>query len=160
MTDTQPMDWLTRLILIFVSFTLGFLTVGQPSRSVSGVPDTDTARPSVEVPIGVAMNGQPMPSGASLHLIESVEILVMESFPMQIALNLTGYIPDGCTAPTQVVQSRDGEMVMVRVFRTLPPETMCAAMAAVYNDTIQLEGGFTSGHYTFDVNGVIVEIDL
>jgi len=146
--------------MIFVSFTLGFLTIRQSDRSMSGLPDTDTARPSVDVPIGVAMNGLSMPSGASLHLIESVEVIVMESFPMQIALNLTGYIPDGCTAPTQVVQSRDGNMVMVRVFRTLPPETMCAAMASLYNDTIPLEGGFTSGHYTFDVNGVIVEIDL
>lgn len=101
-----------------------------------------------------------LPSNASLHLIETVDVVVMESFPMQVALNVTGYIPDGCAAPTEIIQSRDGNRVMVRVFRTLPPDAICAAMAAMYQETIQLEGGFTPGTYQFDVNGVIVEIDL
>jgi len=154
------MDWLTRLLLILVSFVLGFVTIDQSttrnfddSSNSSGMP-----QPSVDRPVGVSSAG--LPDGASLHLIDSVEVIVMESFPMQIALNVTGYIPDGCSAPTQILQSRDGNMVMVRVFRTLPPETMCAAMAATYNDTLKIEGGFEPGHYTFDVNGLVVEVDL
>ena len=159
MAEPQPIDWLTRLIMIFASFTLGFLTLGQSSTSMSRDldlnADSSGRQPSVDSPLGLSPNGS-----ASLHIIETVEVVVMESFPMQVALNVTGYIPDGCTAPTEILQSRDGNMVMVRVFRTLPPEVMCAAIAAMYSDTIPLEGGFEPGHYTFDVNGVIVEVDL
>ncbi len=161
MSEPQPIDWFTRFIMIFVAFMLGFLTIRQ-SSTTSGrpmdTPDVAVAQPSVDMPIGVSPAG--LSDGASLHLIETVEVVVMESFPMQVALNVSGYIPDGCAAPTQILQSRDGNMVMVRVFRTLPPDVMCAAIAAMYSDTIHLEGGFEPGHYTFDVNGVIVEVDL
>jgi hypothetical protein len=157
-----PTDWLIRLILIFGAFVYGTFAISSPPDMgrMPPSPDVIVVSPSVDRPIGVLVPMNGLPAGASLHLIETVDILVMESFPMQVALNVTGYIPDGCSAPTEILQSRDGNMVVIRVFRSLPPDAICTAMAAMYSETIHVEGGFTSGNYTFDVNGLIVQIDL
>lgn len=164
MSDSlPPIDWLTRFILLLGMFFYSYV-FAWPSpidgERVPSSPDMAVVSPSIDRPIGGGTAVGNLPTGASLHLIENVEVVVMESYPMQIALNVSGYIPDGCAAPTQVIQSREENTVMVRVFRTLPPDAICAAMAADYNDTIMIEGGFDFGHYTFDVNGVVVEIDL
>lgn len=161
---TAPTDWLTRLMILFGAFILGLFVVGNeasPSigRDIPDVSDVIVAQPSVDMPIGVPMLDG-LPAGTRLHLIENIEVIVMESYPMQVSLNVSGYIPDGCSAPTEILQSRDGNMVVIRVFRNLPPDAICTAIAAMYSETIRVEGGFESGHYTFDVNGLIVEVDL
>lgn len=165
MTDANPnpLDWLIRALLLVGWGFLSLFFVQSNSMSSEGrdIPDVATvAAPSVDAPILRMEDMGVLPPNASLHLIETVDVVVMESFPMQVALNVTGYIPDGCAAPTEIMQARDGNRVMVRVFRTLPPDVICAAMAAMYQETIPLEGGFTPGTYQFDVNGIIVEIDL
>lgn len=93
-------------------------------------------------------------------IIESVEVLVLESFPMQIDLHVTGYQAHGCDAPVQVAQSRDGSRISVEIFTELPMGVMCPAVLRAYDDTIRLEGSFEPGTYQIEVNGTIVEIEL
>jgi Ca-activated chloride channel family protein len=101
-----------------------------------------------------------LPAGAVAHVIESVEYRVMESFPMRVVLQVRGYQPDGCSAPVEVVQVRDGNNVSVQIYRRLPPDSMCPMMIVEYAEDIVLEEGFVFGQYHIDVNGVTLELKL
>ncbi len=94
------------------------------------------------------------------HIIETVDVMVLESFPMQLRLQLTGYQPDGCNFAVQVEQAREGNTIRVHIFRDVPEDVACPMMIVGYEDTIALEGSFEPGTYTIDVNGVITTIDL
>ena len=93
-------------------------------------------------------------------VIESVEVTVLESFPMQLRLTVTGYQPDGCDFPVQVVQERDENTVSVHIFRDVPADVMCPMMLVSYEDGIMMEGGFSSGTVTINVNDQTVTVDL
>lgn len=96
----------------------------------------------------------------SYTIIESVDVVVMESFPMQVALTVKGAQPDGCELPVTVEQRREGNTVTVEIYREMSIAMICAAVLVPYEDTIQLEGGFDSGSYTFHINDFVIERDL
>jgi inhibitor of cysteine peptidase len=147
MTDpTNPLDWLTRLLIFFTSLAITvFLPQSAPSRTID-IPDP-------------VLSVQPV-MGGTPHVITEVNVRVMESFPMQIVLEVTGYQPDGCDAEVKVDQQREGNTVRVSIYRVLPPDLMCTMQIVEYAIDIPLEGGFEPGSYIFDVNGFIVELDL
>jgi inhibitor of cysteine peptidase len=96
----------------------------------------------------------------SLTVIESVEVLVLESYPYQLNLVVAGYQPDGCIFPVNVEQRREGSRVYLKIYRVMPIDVMCTMQLVPYNATIRLEGGFENGQYTIDVNGTVVEVQL
>lgn len=128
------------LIRVLVAFVLGLF-------GISSVVTTEV-EPQTEAMIRQAT------------VIESVEVLVLESFPMQIDLHVTGYQAHGCDAAVQVAQSRDGQQVRVEIYTELPMGVMCPAVLRAYDDTIRLDGSFEPGTYQIDVNGTIVEVEL
>lgn len=95
-----------------------------------------------------------------LHTIESVEALLLESFPVQIQLQVSGWQGDGCDYPVQIEETRTGNTVTVEIFRELPPDIMCTMIAKQYTATISLTGGFEPGTYTIDVNGFVIEVKV
>lgn len=99
-------------------------------------------------------DGAPMP-----HTITDVQVLIAESFPVQVLLQITGYQPDGCTFPVQVDHIVEGRTVTVDIYRVLPIDIMCAAVIVDYNETLNL-GSLPAGRYTFIVNEVVVEADV
>lgn len=96
----------------------------------------------------------------SYTLIDSVDLLVMESFPMQVSLIVKGSQPDGCEVPVTVEQQREGSTVTVEIYRDMPLALICAAVLVPYEATIPLEGGFEPGSYTFHINDFVLERDL
>ncbi|HLU08157.1 MAG TPA: hypothetical protein VK003_00685 [Oceanobacillus sp.] len=96
----------------------------------------------------------------SYTVIESVDALLLESFPVQINLEVSGYQPDGCDFPVQVEQRREGSEVFVEIYRDVPLAVMCPAMLVGYEATIHLDGGFESGTYTIHVNDQTIEVTI
>ena len=96
----------------------------------------------------------------SLTVIDSVDALLLESFPVQINLQVSGYQPDGCDFPVQVEQRREGNEVFVDIYRNVPLAVMCPAVLVEYNESIHLEGGFESGTYTIHVNDQTIEVTI
>lgn len=94
------------------------------------------------------------------HSIESVDALLMESFPVQIMLQVKGYQTDGCDAPVQIQQSREGNTVSVQIFRDLPPDMVCTLAYTPYKATVKLDGGFESGTYAIDVSGMVITVKI
>lgn len=94
-------------------------------------------------------------------VIETVDVLVMESFPPQLSLQVTGYQSDGCDFPAQVEIRREAETntVYVQIFREMPLAVMCPSNIISYEASISL-GAFDPGSYTIIVNDVETHIDL
>lgn len=94
-------------------------------------------------------------------VIETVDVLVMESFPPQLSLQVTGYQSDGCDFPAQVEIRREAETstVYVQIFREMPLAVMCPANIIPYEASINL-GAFDPGTYTIIVNDVETQVEL
>ncbi len=93
-------------------------------------------------------------------VIESVEALVMESFPPTIMLNVSGYQADGCEYPVTIRQSRTDNRIDIDIFRVMPISVMCSMQIIPYSGSIVVEGTFELGTYTIDVNGIVISVEL
>ena len=102
-----------------------------------------------------------MPNGAqSLTVIEKIETSVSSTVPATVTMQISGYQPDGCKFPVKVEQTRTGDKVTVKIYRSKPIGVMCTMDLNPYNDTITLDGTFDSGSYTVDVNGTVVIVKV
>jgi len=94
------------------------------------------------------------------HVINDVQVGVLESFPMQLTLSVQGEQTDGCQVPVQVEQMVDGNTVTVEIFRELPPDAICPMILVTYDETIPVEGSFTGGTVNIRVNDFTTSVDL
>lgn len=131
----NPIGILIRLLLLLLAF-LGV------SRTVTPAP----------VPDGGATR--------SYTLIDSVETLVMESYPYQVRLVVRGQQPDACDFPVIADQRREGDTFYVEIYRNVPIGVMCPMVLLPYEDSILLLESLESGKYIINVNGTIVELEL
>lgn len=136
------MEWIEVFIRILIAL---FMYVGiaeeQPMRPVEP-PDASEAR-----------------TIRSYTNITSVEVIVMESMPVQVQLQVSGEHADGCVLPVVVEQGRQGNTVIVEIYREMPADLMCPMILQPYNDIIPL-GTFEPGDYVFQVNDYTVERTL
>ena len=152
------------VLLLKILFAL-FVGVSVPVSSSGPMPNEPVI---VEVPAQAAPTTVPPgdsgqaaePQMRVLAVVESVDALLMESFPVQIQLQVSGYHPDGCDAQVEVVQRREGNQVFVELYRVLPAAVMCPMVLRPLEETVFLEGGFEPGTYRIDVNGVVTEVTI
>ena len=93
--------------------------------------------------------------------LESSDIVILESFPMQVRLNLLGNLPTPCHHLRAVVSNPepDGD-IHIEVYSVTDPEMMCVQVLHPFEAIIPI-GDFTSGSYVFYVNGEPVgDLDL
>ena len=84
---------------------------------------------------------------------DSAQVLTLESFPVQIVLNLKGNLPDPCHQLRVVVGQPDGQnRIAVDVYSVTDPDKVCAQVLAPFEANVNL-GSFQTGHYTIWVNG-------
>ncbi|MCB9450385.1 MAG: hypothetical protein H6672_03040 [Anaerolineaceae bacterium] len=134
----NPIGILIRLLFFLLMFLGVSRTVTQPTPPSS--PNGGTSR--------------------SYTLIDSVETQVMESYPYQVRLVVSGQQPDGCDFPVMVEQWRDGDTFYVEIYRNIPVGVMCPMVLLPYSAQIPLMETLKSGQYTININGTIVELDL
>jgi hypothetical protein len=81
------------------------------------------------------------------------QLLVMESFPVQVTLALSGNLPDPCHALRVVVSSPDEQnRVYVEVYSMADPGQICTAVLEPFNAQVPL-GSFAGGEYQVYING-------
>ncbi len=101
-----PIETIIRLILIFLFGIVMFF----------GISERVEDRP----PMVIVEPGED--AVRAMHIIDSVEVTVLESDPMQLRLHIAGYQPDGCEAPVTVAQRRDGTLRDVGRYLAQPDE--------------------------------------
>jgi len=90
-----------------------------------------------------------------LALIENIEILILESFPVQVHVRISGILGDSCTTLDQITQTRVENTFKIKVTTTRPADALCADIITRFEETIALDVyGLPAGTYSVDVNGV------
>ena len=71
-----------------------------------------------------------------------------------IELLIKGAFPDSCTELHGTNQTRSGDELIVQLQARRPGNAMCATVMRPYRFYMTIEGAFTTGRYTLDLNGV------
>jgi hypothetical protein len=106
--------------------------------------------------VGPSSTSQPppagsIPEGAGPLFVDSTDILLMESFPVQVALRVTGSLPTPCHRPVWEVHD-DGSTVAVTLASVADLGQVCVQVLEPVELSIPL-GTFESGSREVTLNG-------
>lgn len=132
------------LSLLVVTLAACSLTEGG-EQEATAPPDTATSTPETEAE-------EPETRQAD---VESIEVLVLESFPVQVNVIASGTLPDACTTLNDPAPRLEGNTFVVNLTATRLPEEVCSQAVVPFDKVIQLDvEGLSAGDYTVSVNGV------
>jgi inhibitor of cysteine peptidase len=152
----------SRYLLILVSLTLAIVISGCSSQptlvyndSNNGSVNTSENQASgsgenneEDVIIGVAS-------------VEKVQALILESFPVQVNVEVTGYLPDGCTNIGNLTTRKDDNIFYVELSTIRPRDALCTQALVPFAKVVPLDVyGLEKGVYTVDVNGKTTSFEL
>lgn len=106
---------------------------------------TATIEPTVEPTVTVAETREMLISPANL---DSLELQVKESKPVQVSAIVKGTLGDGCTNLNAIEQKREGNTFTIDVTVKRPKDAMCTMIAKLLNETVPLDvAGLKAGTY-------------
>lgn len=85
--------------------------------------------------------------------VEAVDVRLAESYPVQVFVEVTGYVPDPCWEPQEPVVSEQGDRFEIEIVAERDPTEICAQAIEDYQSNIPL-GSPDPGEYTVAVNGM------
>jgi uncharacterized protein YraI len=94
--------------------------------------------------------------------VQSVEIQILESDPVQVNAIARGYLPDaGCTTIAEVSQTRNGNTFTVTVKTKYDQQVVCAQALTPFENVISLDvSSLLPANYIVIVNGVQASFEL
>ncbi|MBC7085280.1 MAG: hypothetical protein H5T43_02780 [Methanomethylovorans sp.] len=93
--------------------------------------------------------------------VDTVQVFIMESFPVQVNVEATGYFPDGCTNISNVTTRKDGNTFYVQINTIRPKDALCTQALVPFTKVVPLEVyGLEKGLYIVDVNGKTASFEL
>ena len=117
------------------------------------------ASPSPATPSPIVTEEIPVTSAA---VVESIEIQILESFPVQVNAVLRGQLPDaGCTTIASVDQARVGNTITLTLNTTTDPLALCEPALTPFEHVVALEvRDLPAGDYTVSVAGIEESFNL
>ena len=106
---------------------------------------------------GCGLYSNPSGSGVIQELahIEQIDVMILESFPVQVHVRIYGLLGDSCTWLDHIDQRRQGTMFFIQVVTARPANALCADVVSPFEETVALDVyGLAAGTYHVDVNGV------
>ncbi|MDF1531386.1 MAG: protease inhibitor I42 family protein [ANME-2 cluster archaeon] len=138
---------ITQIIILSILTTLIML---------SGCTENNDGQPQVND--NNSGNGQFIYGDAA---VENIDIMILESFPVQVIVKAAGFLPDGCTEINNVTTSRDGNTFTISITTIRPADVMCTQAIVPFNETIPLNVlGLKAGIYNVTVNTVSDSFEL
>lgn len=93
--------------------------------------------------------------GESVY-VETADALILESFPLQVNIKITGNLPDGCTTIYQTESEQEGNSFKVKILTLREKEAMCTQALVPFETSVPLDVlGLPAGTYqvmVYDVN--------
>ncbi len=81
--------------------------------------------------------------------VRSLQLQVLESFPVKIGVTLSGVLPDGCTRIEEVETIREGNAFHLRLYTERPADAMCTMALVPFEQTVTIDtAGLPPGGYT------------
>jgi inhibitor of cysteine peptidase len=88
-------------------------------------------------------------SYGSQATVETMNINIMESFPVQVSVDLSGYLPDGCTTIYEISAQREEQTFTIDIVTRKPVDVACTMAIVPFEETISLDvEGLPAGEYT------------
>jgi len=149
-TEKRPINWrgtlpfrfaMKRILLGILALTLITIACGDSPED----PDDPNGRPTPTTGL------TEIPADAGPFFVDSTDILLMESFPVQVALRVNGNLPSPCHQPVWVVED-DGEAIHVTLATVADTDRACTQVLVPTELSIPL-GSFESGARTVILNG-------
>lgn len=144
-----------RKALIPLLLVLAVVAAGCFQLNFSSAPE-DGDEPTSTLPGG---GGNPPTTSLPLAgrfpvYIDGVEVLLLESWPVQVQAVVRGNLPTPCHALTWDLAEPDADgRIVLTVFSTVDLDQACTQVLHPFEQTIDV-GSFTSGAYVLVVNGV------
>lgn len=86
--------------------------------------------------------------------ISSVDVLILESFPVQVNAMIQGMLPDGCTSIDRIEQQRNDTNFMILVTTARLTTALCMEQRQPFEESVPLDAaGLAAGSYTVAVSG-------
>lgn len=93
--------------------------------------------------------------------VESIDIYIMESFPVQVSVEVNGYFPDGCTELKAIRTERFRNTFEVNISTKRPKDTICTQTIVPFTKMVPLDVfGLRAGSYNVSVNGITDSFEL
>jgi hypothetical protein len=104
----------------------------------------------------------PVPAPVSAAVVESVEIQILESMPVQVNAIVRGHLPDaGCTTIRSVEQVRDGNTFRLTLITITNPLALCAQALTSFEEIVALNvRDLPAGTYILNVHGAESSFEL
>lgn len=123
----------TIIVLIVIAFSISMLYYKQPGES--GGDHTSVIE--------------------GLADVDEIEILILESFPVQVNVVARGNLLDSCTEIYMASTVLEGDTFFITITTSRPVDAICAQVVTPFEEVIPLDVvGLKAGIYTVDVNGV------
>jgi len=92
--------------------------------------------------------------GINTANVTEIDILILESFPVQVHVVAKGYLPNPCTQINQIIENREGNSFTVTITTKTSPGP-CIQVIKPFEETIPLDVyGLSAGTYNVNVNGI------
>jgi pimeloyl-ACP methyl ester carboxylesterase len=142
-----------KLLLSVLVLTLLLTSCGRPTASPTPTEVVPQPTATIEpTPEPTTVEGGVITKEA---MVESIEILLLESFPIQVHVVARGNLPDSCTEISEITEERDENTFRVIITTSRPADAMCAQVLVPFEEVIALDVvGLPAGVYTVNVNGV------
>lgn len=146
--------YLSALFLVVAVATLSACGLGQTTVTdptpVADLTPTAEATPDL-LPTPTAAS-EPVRGQA---IVDSVQVVTLESFPVQINVLARGELPDGCTTIDEVISQRVESDFRIVITTIRQPDVACTQALVPFEETIPLDvTGLSAGNYTVSVNGI------
>jgi inhibitor of cysteine peptidase len=134
-----------------------YLAIAASLALLAGCAKNDPAATPTPLPAS-----SPTPAGgASLAPVDSLEVLILESFPVQVNVIVKGEMPDSCRYTGQIAQTRVETTFHIVIATRYPTDVACEQVLTPYEQTVRLDvRDLPKGTYTVDVNGVTTFFEL
>lgn len=155
----SPLLWIIVGIIILGLLAWFFLRPGG-TNIVDDLDSTRVLEVSGELAEDVTYDEKGMPILGPDAPIASVEVIVSESFPVQVSLRVQGELINGCTYLNQPVILREGKDFYVSL-TTYTEGEVCTEALVPYERNITLNvASLPAGTYTVDVNGIMKSFEI
>jgi hypothetical protein len=91
--------------------------------------------------------------------IENVDVLIAESYPVQVFVHVRGYMPDPCWEAQPPDITEDGARIDIEILAERKTDEICVQVIQDYEENIAL-GTMEPGTYTVSINGVEREFEV
>ena len=152
------------VICLAILFSTGCVSTGG-SGSEPDIRTSVEAEPPTEDPNIPVSSDDPTPTSQpalpegevnyDLAPVDNIDILMMESFPVQIRVMISGNLPDGCSQIDEAQVTREDDTFHIELTTRRLVDKECTEALVPYEEYIPLDVvGLPAGKYTVEVNGV------